>query len=156
MANRFLWSANLSNGECKAEEELTVKGELSAYQKLLAYVKEKALTITGWRFQKGGVTHNAPSVSPKAKFPSNVPFTLDYRGTFTEMRWSSAKNVPQGWQPSENGFSLNMGQPKAMTKQEWFVRYIVRAEGLKISLWIEDATGDTWMQILDTSKEVKP
>jgi len=152
MTDRFVWVANLSDGTTKAEAELTVKGELSPYQKLLAYMKEKALTITGWRFQKGGVTHNAPSASPKARFPSNVPFTLDYRGTYTHARWSSAENTPNGqpseWKASEDGgYSFSIGQPKAKDMTEWFCRYIVRVQGLKISLWINDATGDSWMQI---------
>lgn len=154
-SDRFVWVANLSNGETKAEAELTVPGELSAYQKLLAYMKDKTLVLTGWRFQKGGVTHNAPSASPKAKFPSNVPFTLDYRRNYTHERWSHAVNVPGGrqWQASDKGYSLSIGETKPKTKEEWFCRYIVRAEGLKISLWIEDATGNSWLQV---QKEVKP
>jgi hypothetical protein len=134
MADRFVWTANLSNGDTHAEAELTVAGENSAFQKLMAIMKEKAATITGFRFQNKGVTHNAPSMSPKAKFPSSipvtlfptdeVPFTLDYRRRATQAFMADGKMV-----------------------EERFCRYIVRAEGLKISLWLEDATGDTWMQI---------
>jgi hypothetical protein len=87
-------------------------------------MKEKVAVLTGFRFQKNGVTHNAPSASPKAKFPSLVPFTLDYRRRATQVF-------------KEDGSML----------EDKFCRYIARAEGLKISLWIEDATGDTWMQI---------
>lgn len=121
---KFVWTANLSNGETYSEESLTVPGELSAYQKLLAIMKDKVCALTGWRFQKDGVTHNAPSFSPKAKFPSTVPFTLDYRR--------------KAWQT----YHLDGRQV-----EDFFCRYIVRAKGLKISLFIEDSTGDTWMQL---------
>ena len=125
MAEQFVWNANLSNGETHAEVDLTVAGEMSAFQKLMAIMKEKAAMITGFRFQKAGVTHNAPSASPKAKFPSTVPFTLDYRRRATQA----------------------FGGTTGAVQEDRFCRYIVQAEGLKISLWLEDATGDTWMQI---------
>jgi hypothetical protein len=138
MAERFVWSANLSDGTTHAEAELTVAGELSAFQKLMAIMKEKATTITGFRFQNNGVTHNAPSMSPKAKFPSgvpvelfpsDVPFTLDYRRRATQSFRDDGTMV-----------------------EERFCRYIARAKGLKISLWVQDATGDTWMQIEEDKK----
>jgi len=129
MADRFVWSANLSNGETHAEAELTVAGEKSAFQKLMDIMKETATTITGFRFQNNGVTHNAPSVSPKAKFPSSVPFTLDYRRRATQVY-----------------------RDDGTMQEDRFGRYIVRVKELKISLWLEDATGDTWMQIEEDKK----
>ena len=130
MVERFVWTANLNNGETYAETELTVAGEKSAFQKLMDIMLEKAANITGFRFQNNGVTHNAPSMSPKAKFPSTVPFSLDYRRRATQ--------------------SLTSGG--VMTEQR-FCRYIVRTKDLKISLWIEDATGDSWMQIEEEAKQ---
>ena len=129
MVERFVWTANLSDRNTYAEADLTVAGEKSAFQKLIDIMKEKAATITGFRFQKNGVTHNAPSVSSKVKFPSTVPFILDYRRRATQTL-------------KDNG----------TIQEDKFCRYIVRANGLKISLWIEDATGDSWMQI---EKEVE-
>ena len=129
MGERFVWTANLSSGETHAEAELTVDGEKSAFQKLMDIMKETATTITGFRFQNNGVTHNAPSVSPKAKFPSSVPFTLDYRRRATQVY-----------------------RDDGTMQEDRFGRYIVRVKELKISLWLEDATGDTWMQIEEDKK----
>lgn len=124
MVERFVWTANLSDGNTYAEVDLTVAGEKSAFQKLMDIMKEKVAILTGFRFQKAGVTHNAPSASPKARFPSSVPFTLDYRRRATQAF-----------------------KDDGTMQEDKFCRYIVRAEGLKISLWIEDTTGDSWMQI---------
>ena len=124
MTGRFVWTSNLSDSSTHAEAELTVAGDKSAFQKLMDTMKERVATLTGFRFQKGGVTHNAPSASLKAKFPSTVPFTLDYRRRVTQAFGSTG-----------------------VVQEDRFCRYIVQAEGLKISLWLEDATGDTWMQI---------
>ena len=132
MANRFVWSANLSDGESYAEADLDVSGGKSAFQKLMDIMAEKAATLTGFRFQKNGTTHNAPSASPKAKFPTAIPFTLDYRRRATQVLGDSG-----------------------VMQEDRFCRYIVRAEGLKISLWVEDSSGDTWMQIERISNGIK-
>ena len=129
MAENFVWNANLSTGDTFSEAELTVTGDKSAFQKLMDILVEKAATITGFRFQKGGVTHNAPSLSPKAKFPSSVPFALDYRRRATQV----------------------FKQDGTM-QEDRFCRYIVYVNGLKISYWLEDSTGDSWMQIEEAKK----
>lgn len=119
----------MSDGTSHAELELTVAGEQSAFQKLMVIMKEKAAALTGFRFQNNGITHNAPSISPKAKFPSTVPFSLDYRRR-----------------------AIQSFRNDGTAAEEKYCRYIVRTGDLKISLWVEDATGNTWMQIEEEKK----
>ena len=146
MVERFVWTANLGTGDTCSERELTVPGEKSAYQKLLDMLQQKATQLTGFRLQKAGVTHNAPSQSPKAKFPSTVPVSLDYRRRALQ-KWMTNYDEKTGqyvFVPNNTGGYSLAGNS---TENEIFCRYIVRAQGLKISLWVKDDTGDTWMQI---------
>ena len=120
---RCNWLASLSDGRTFVEKELIDAGK-SAYSTVKEIVDKGEATLTGFRLQRAGITHTAPSASPRAKFPSEVPFTIDHRRRAAQ---------------SERG-------------EEWYANYIVRANGLKIMLWVCEATGDTWMQIVEDKK----
>jgi len=78
-SNAARWFASLSNGENAVEgtgkfEEIA--GELSPWQKLAAYIKEKKLTITGMQIRIDGRVYTLPSVEPK--FGGEVPKSYKY------------------------------------------------------------------------------
>jgi len=77
--NSARWFASLSNGENAVEgvgkfEEIA--NELSPWQKLLSYVKENNLTITGMQIRIDGRTYTLPSINPK--FGGNAPLSYKF------------------------------------------------------------------------------
>ena len=87
-------------------------------------MKEKNATLTGFRLQLNGQTHTAPSASPKAKFPSTAKFTLNHRRRCTQALLMNGE-----------------------MKDEQFTNYTVTVKDVKMTFWIDNNTGDSWLQI---------
>lgn len=117
---RCNWVASLGDGTTRTEEAYLL-ANLPAYGTLLQELKDKGVKMTGFRLQRAGLTHTAPSGSPHAKFPSNVPFELGHHRR-------AAQDLSGG--------------------EEWYCNYVVKVGELTIKLWIDEKTGDSWLQLL--------
>lgn len=77
--NTARWFASLSNGENAVEgvgKFAEIKGEISPWQKLQAYLKENNLTITGMQIRTEGKVFTLPSNEPK--FGGEIPLGYKY------------------------------------------------------------------------------
>ena len=128
MADRIRcnWVASLSDGSTHTEKDFIDAGK-PAWGSVLELLKT-GLKLTGLRLQRDGITHTAPSSSKYAKFPSTAVFTLDHR--------------------RRAAMDSNGGE-------EFYCNYQVQVGIYLIKHWVDEKSGDTWMQILDTSKEAK-
>ena len=89
------WFASLSNGENAVEgkgEFAEIKGELSPWQKLQAYIQENNLTITGMQIRSEGKVFTLPSSEPK--FGGKVPLGYKYfRKVAADMMSDNPKDI---------------------------------------------------------------
>lgn len=131
------WLISLSNGETILEDNNRLNDiysdNRSPYQKLMQYCEDNGLKITGIRLQVNGVTHTFSS-SPKAKFPT----VLDIK----EIGYRRRAELTAG----------------GGTKEESYIRYYVIIGCHKFSLWLDEKTGDSWLnveKISQTSSDIK-
>jgi len=115
---RCNWVASLSDGSTHTEQAF-IDANKPAYGSVLELMKAGNLKLTGFRLQRDGITHTGPSASPHAKFPSNVPFELDHRR-----------------RAAQSGLG-----------EEFYCNYTAKVPGYVIKFWVDESTGDTWMQI---------
>jgi hypothetical protein len=120
---RCNWVASLSDGSTKTEQGYIDEGQ-PAYGSLLKLLKETGAKLTGFRLQRDGITHNAPSLSPKAAFPSDIPFELDHR---------------------RRAIMSSKGD-----SEEFLCNYTVRVTGFTgaIKFWVDEETGETHLQLV--------
>jgi len=117
------WIISLSNGETIIENSERLNelysDNRSTYQKLLQYMKENNLLIRSIRIQVNGRTHTF-SISPKGKFPTFIEVKdIGYRRKFTM---------------NSNG------------EKEEFINYYIIIGNIKMMMWIDENSGDSWMQ----------
>jgi hypothetical protein len=136
MAENCKWIVSLSNGETLEEGQIREwEGNLHPWSKLIAYCKEKELTITGTRVQVNGATHMCPSFTDRAKFKSDMksPNFADnqpvvFRGKASIDSFGNKENMYQ--------LHFQINEPTRIT-------------------WVIDAeTGDTWLRLSEKNAEV--
>lgn len=127
--NTARWFASLSNGENAVEgigkfEEK--QGELSPWQKLLAYVKENNLTITGMQIRIDGRVYTLPSTNPK--FGGEVPLSYKF-----------------GRKVAADMMSDNMGDIQ-LAEMHIFISAVY--EGFEVSLWVDEMNRkSSWVSV---------
>jgi len=132
LQNKVKWQVSLSNGETFFEgknEFVRVAGELSPWNKLLAYISENNLNITSISlYTDEGETFNIPSVGKTPKFHA-----------FSE---------------AEKPVSLNFFRKAAkdVVGQTAFEQYAVieaTFESIKLQLWVDESEGkNSWALVL--------
>jgi len=127
--NKCRWFASLSNGENAVEgkdkfEE--IKGEISPWQKLLAYIEKNKLTITGMQIRAEGKVFTLPSTEPK--FGGEVPLGYKYfRKAVADMM-------------SDN--------PKDLHLAELYICIQAIYKNFTVSLWVdENNSKNSWVSV---------
>ena len=132
---KVLWTVGLSNGENVYEEKgnfQTITGELSPWQRLLAYMKEKELRITSLSlYTSDGRRFNLPSAgrNPKFKAFSELPQPVAYK-MFRKM----------------GGDVMRGGE---IENQDLYT--VIEAEyedGKKLQVWVDEETLNSWTLII--------
>ena len=128
-SNTARWFASLSNGENAVEGKgkfAEIKGELSPWQKLQAYIKENNLTITGMQIRAEGKVFTLPSTEPK--FGGEVPLGYKY------FRKVSADMM------SEN--------PKDLKLAELYICISAIYKDFTVSLWVDEFNSkNSWVSV---------
>lgn len=139
MDKKVLWIAGLSNGETITEEKgnfKTIAGELSPWQRLLLYLKEKDLTITSLSLHtKDGLRWHLPSAGKNPKFHA---FAVAPKPINLNMFRKMGGDVTGG------------GEIKNPDKYT-----IIEGEyngGTKIQIWVDDYSLNSW-SLIATQKD---
>lgn len=134
---KVLWTVSLSNGENVYEEKgdfKTIDGELSPWQRLIAYMAEKGVSITSLSlYSNDGRRWNLPSGGNNPKFHAFGVAPKPYAYKF--MRKVAAEQRSDG---TGNG--------------EWEdLHVIIEAryeDGKALQVWVDDETGNSWSLII--------
>jgi|TARA_Y100000310_G_C20689881_1_gene821535 hypothetical protein len=125
-----MWSVSLSNGETLYEEKdkyVSIKGELSPWQKLLAYIEKNSLKITSLSlYMKDGRRFNLRSAGKNPKFHA---FTVAPQPVSYKMFRKAGGDM--------------MGD-KIMNQDLYTVAEATYDNGSVIQLWVDEATGNSW------------
>ena len=123
------WFTSLSNGENAVEGKgkfAEIKGELSPWQKLQAYIKKNKLTITGMQIRAEGKVFTLPSSEPK--FGGEVPLGYKY------FRKVSADMM------SDN--------PKDLQLAELYICISAIYKDFTVSLWVDEFNSkNSWVSV---------
>jgi hypothetical protein len=130
--NQARWFASLSNGENAVEgidKFAEIKGELSPWQKLLAYIKENNLTITGMQIRIEGRIYTLPSTNPK--FGGEIPLSYKF-----------------GRKVAADMMSDNMGNIQ-LAEMHIFITAVYK--DFECTLWVDEMNRkNCWVSIIKT------
>lgn len=121
------WFASLSNGENATEGKGKFKeipGELSPWRRLLVYLKENNLYITGMQIRMEGKVWNLPSMADNPRFKTSKP------NSYNHFRL----------------FSGDIGKKKIPDELYCVITAIY--DDFEVQLWVNEATGnESWVTI---------
>lgn len=124
------WTVSLNNGETLYEEKgdyRILAGELSPWQRLLAYLKEKNLHITSLSiYTEGGKRFNLPSAGKNPRFRAFIDSE-----TPVSYKWFRSYGQEHG--------GLNAGREDHYATIE-----ATYADGRCLQIWVDDVTNDSW------------
>lgn len=137
--HKVLWTVSLSNGETFYEEKgnfKTIEGELSPWQRLLAYIVEKQLNITSLSlYTNDGRRWNIPSTPTKDSAPR-----------FRQLEGMQRPHSHKFYRKMAGEVNQVTGE---VTKQE---HYHVIEAGFKhhnIQVWVNDEGTVSWSLIIN-------
>lgn len=129
------WSVSLSNGETLYENKgnfQTIEGELSPYQRLLAFVVDKEVSITSMSlYTDDGNRWNLPSAgkNPRFKAFSDAEKPVSYR-FFRKL----------GQDVTCDG---EKGEPEIYS----VIEAVYNMDGKRIQVWVDNKTFNSWSLI---------
>lgn len=127
------WVVSLSDGSSATEgrgEFKNIKDEPSAWQKLLSHLQENNLKITALRLEVLGRRYHLPSLNTaKHKFLSKVPKEIYYRRKVTNDVFVTDLNLIK------------------KDNYERFIGAIADYGDFLVKLWVNEETGDSYLQI---------
>lgn len=134
-----LWNVSLSNGETIYEEKgeyQTIPGELSPWNRLLAYIEKNNLKITSLAlYTESGRRFNLPSAGNNPKFHA---FSLVEQPVKYKMFRKAAGDVMRP----------TTGQDAIIENAElYIVAEAEYANGSKLHVWVDNKTHNSWSVI---------
>lgn len=132
--HKVQWIVGLSNGETITEGKgnfAEVTGELSPWQKLLAYVQEKGVTITSLSlYTADGKRWNLPSSGKNPKFHA---FSIAKKPTGYKMFRKVGADIMNGKPVNEDLFTCAEAQFE---------------DGSRLQIWVDESSEKSWTLIL--------